>query len=85
MKSSILAGLTFLGCVSAEKAGISVGVDHEFITYATNTIGPELVDAINSVVIPDIHFNEKDSITKASLHVEKGNPADFFLNYNPQT
>jgi hypothetical protein len=83
MKSSILAGLTFFGCASAEKAGISVGIDHAFVRYATDTIGPILVDELNSIVIPDWHDDRGDSVTKAKFNVLKGDPRDFSLNYNP--
>jgi hypothetical protein len=85
MKGSILAGLTFLGCANAEKAGISVGIDHEFIRYFTDTVGPILVDEINSIIIPEWSDDNGDSVTKAKFNVIQGDPKDFSLNYNPTT
>jgi hypothetical protein len=79
-------GITVIGMASmasAEKAGLSFGIDHEFIQYGTEVVGPEIVDAINSIQIADYVF-DGGYLKNISLDFDAGKPEDLAINFKPE-
>lgn len=85
---TLFYGLTVLGfaseAVSAQKAGLAFGIDHEFITYATNTLGPDLIDLINGIEIPDSTLADGSYFKNFKVVLNKGETKDFAVNFCPK-
>jgi hypothetical protein len=80
LKTAIIAICT-LGLVSAEKAGLAIGIDHEFVNYVTDTIGPEIVDAINTIQIANTTW-KGGYVKNVTIALDEGNLADFMVDFD---
>jgi hypothetical protein len=82
-----LTSLALLGyAVSADKAGASVGIDHEFVEYVTSVLGPEIVTLINGLAIPAYSWGtstwDSGYVKNAKLALDQGDASAFSLEFD---
>lgn len=82
MLKILLTALSVSAFSSAEKAGISVGIDHKFVKYATNQIGPEIVRELNALKLDNFTLPNGAKISNIVIDYQVGNPEDFQINYD---